>query len=182
MSLIDRKINPPLFSLIDINEDQFACDIYIFILFCRSSAQIYHGKLLKAFCMKLCLVCSQLKFMLLSFTVFIAQHCMVEIPAVHADLILMHIRKPQTLHFLKQNIPGLKLCFGSGSPVSQYRIGFWFLHPLCQTVGIFCIDCFDQLLFPILPFIHFLLPHLLLACFVNALRKKGAAGASSCCT
>ena len=48
MSLIDRKINPPLFSLIDINEDQFACDIYIFILFCRSPAQIYHGKLLNA--------------------------------------------------------------------------------------------------------------------------------------
>ena len=99
MRLIHWKIDPPFLSLVDINEHQLSLYIHILILARRTAAQIHHGELLKSLCMKICLIGPQLKFMFLSLMIPKAQHCMMKIPAVYPDFILMNLFKTQLLHF-----------------------------------------------------------------------------------
>ena len=97
--LVHRKINPPPVPLIYINQDQLPLNIRIPVGLRRPVAQINHGKPFKAMGMEVCLVRPQLKLMFPPLFIRETHDGLLKFPAIHLYPVLMHVRKPQGLHF-----------------------------------------------------------------------------------
>ena len=109
VSLVHRKINPPLFSLIDVPHHQLSPYILGLIAVRRGFSQVYQCKGLGALRDKLGLVGPQLKDMLLPLPVRIAHDGPLKFPPIHRNAVTAHILQANALHLPGYHLPGFPL-------------------------------------------------------------------------
>ena len=99
MSLIHRIIDPPLFSLVDLDKNQLSFYIDIFIFVSSTFSKIYKVKFLKAIGLKIRLVCTKLDLMHGSLLVTVAHHRFFKFPCIHTDLVFLYLGEACFFHF-----------------------------------------------------------------------------------
>ena len=90
MCLINRVIDPPFISLVDIDKYQFPLHFPALIILFRSFSHISQGKRFKAISLKVCLICSKLKFSAFAFCLH-RKDCLFKFPAIHGDGIFCNL-------------------------------------------------------------------------------------------
>ena len=99
MCLIHRVVDPPFFSLIDLDKNQLSFHIDILIFVSCTLSKIYKIKPLKAIGLKICLICAKLDLPAGSLSVMAAHHSFFKFPCIHTDLVFLYLGEACFFHF-----------------------------------------------------------------------------------
>ena len=91
MSLIDRIVDPPLISLVDVHHHKTSRHIHAVVVRFLSAACVDQWIFLPSIRHKLRLIGTELEFMFLSIPVRKTQDCLLELPGIQAEFIFMDI-------------------------------------------------------------------------------------------
>ena len=108
--LVDWEIDPPLIALIDIREDELSFHVLPFVIGCGSLPDIDEAECLRPIGLKRGLIAAEQRPQ--SDTAIAAppyELCLMKLPGVHTDLVLMDIPKADALHLLPQHLTGRRL-------------------------------------------------------------------------
>ena len=118
MGFIGRVVDPPVFPLVDIDQDKLVCHIQSIQICLGALAAVNHGEGLCPVGNEIRLVSSKLRSIFGTFAVRKGQLGFFKRPGIQGKFILGYVLKADALHFRFQHIAGGKLRFRPGCSVA----------------------------------------------------------------